>query len=190
MIAVELFPDIRAYDRPAAALVGFAVGAAFMVTPKRIAGRLEHEKKGGFPVGLASAAAFDTAIDGMIVGAGFAVDPRIGTLLAIGLGLELGALNMALAAEFVKSGASRAVTLGVVGLNGALIIAGAIAGSLLLQDASDVTFTVVLSFSCAALLYLVTEELLVRGNEDADTAATSAVFFMAFLSLMALTLLQ
>jgi zinc transporter, ZIP family len=188
VIAVELFPDLRAYEEDWAALVGFGVGAAVMVLLKQVAGRLEERRLDGFPVGMAVAAAVDTAIDGVIVGAGFAVDSRLGVLLATGLGVELGALNLALASEFRKEGAGRWATSAVVSLNTLLLIAGAAAGAVVLEGSSDRTFSLVLSFSAAALLYLVTEELLVKGNEDADTAATSAAFFIAFLVLMGFVL--
>jgi zinc transporter, ZIP family len=185
VIAVELFPELLAYEEHPAALLGFGVGATVMVLLKYVTGRLEKRRVEGFPVGMAAAAAVDTAIDGVIVGAGFAVDTSLGVLLALGLGVELGALNLAVASEFRKQGAGRLTTSAIVTLNALLLVAGAAAGAVLLEEASDRTFALVLSFSAAALLYLVTEELLVKGNEDADTAATSAAFFTAFLVLMA-----
>jgi zinc transporter, ZIP family len=185
VIAVELFPKFLAYEEHPAALWGFGVGAAAMVLLKYVTGRLEKRRAEGLPVGMAAAAAVDTAIDGVIVGAGFAVDPSLGLMLALGLGVELGALNLALASEFRKQGAGRWTTSAIVTLNALLLVAGAMAGAALLEGASDRTLTLVLSFSAAALLYLVTEELLVKGNEDANTAATSAAFFAAFLVLMA-----
>ena len=60
---------------------------------------------------MALAAALDTGIDGMIIGTGFAVDPTLGTLLALGPGVELFALNTGLSSEFRDDGASRLVTI-------------------------------------------------------------------------------
>ena len=42
----------------------------------------------------------------------------------------------------------------------------------------------VLSFGVAALLYLVTEELLVKAHEVPETALTTATFFVGFLAIL------
>jgi zinc transporter ZupT len=49
---------------------------------------------------------------------------------------------------------------------------------------------VTLTFGCAALLYLVTEELLVEAHEVPETALSTAMFFASFLLLLVIDMLS
>jgi ZIP family zinc transporter len=62
-----------------------------------------------------------------------------------------------------------------------LMIVGAVLGRTLLADASEHTLAGLLSFGSAALLFLVTEELLIEAHDSADTAVTTTMFFVGFL---------
>ena len=62
-----------------------------------------------------------------------------------------------------------------------LFLAGAAVGATLLQGLSGHALEIVLSFGLAALLFLVTEELLVEAHEAAETPALTAAFFVGFL---------
>jgi zinc transporter, ZIP family len=188
IIAVDLLPEVREYGEHTAALIGFGVGATVMVVMEFGIDRLEKLRDGDLPVGMAVAAGIDTAVDGMIIGTGFVVDPTLGALLAVGLGVELFSLNTAVSSEFRNSGASRRVTIATTSGIASMLLLGAAAGVFFLDGRPDAMFALVLSFAAAALLYLVTEELLVKGHAAANTATTSAVFFVGFLALMAFTL--
>ena len=71
-----------------------------------------------------------------------------------------------------------------------LMIVGAGLGWTLLADASVHTLAGLLSFGCAALLFLVTEELLIEAHESADTAVTTTMFFVGFLTFLLLGMLE
>ena len=60
-------------------------------------------------------------------------------------------------------------------------IAGAGLGAEIMQSISAVLLEVGLSYGLAALLYLVTEELLVEAHEEPVTPAASGMFFLGFL---------
>ena len=63
---------------------------------------------------------------------------------------------------------------------GLLVPGGAVAGALLF-GVLDADWQVgILSFGAAALLYLVTEELLVEAHEQGETTVGSAMFFVGF----------
>lgn len=64
-----------------------------------------------------------------------------------------------------------------------LILVGALGGATALRDINEHTMAGVLSFGCAALLYLVTEELLVEAHEVPETSLSTATFFAGFLAL-------
>jgi zinc transporter, ZIP family len=80
---------------------------------------------------------------------------------------------------------SRWTTLAVTSGISLLLLAGAVGGMLLLRGASVDTLAVVLSFGAAALLYLVTEELLVETHLPEETLLSTAMFFLGFLAILA-----
>lgn len=69
-----------------------------------------------------------------------------------------------------------------------LIVLGTVGGATALRDIPDHTMAGVLSFGSAALLYLVTEELLVEAHEVPETPLGTATFFAGFLLLFVLQL--
>ena len=66
---------------------------------------------------------------------------------------------------------------------------GILIGSSLLSGRTGFGLEVVLSFGAAALLYLVTEELLTEAHEVPETPWLTAMFFVGFLSLFLLEML-
>ncbi|MFT3914258.1 MAG: hypothetical protein QM704_09110 [Anaeromyxobacteraceae bacterium] len=187
-LAVELLPEIEREHAPALVLAGsFAAGALFMFGLKLVTERLEHRAgPGGGSAGLVTAVFVDVAMDGFIIGAGFAAGGETGPVLAIGLSVELLFLGLALTSE--RPGGLRIVGLSA-GL-GVTVLAAAIAGKLLLAGASIHVIAGALSFSAAALLYLVTEELLMEAHEGdhPETPASTLVLFAGFLAFWAVQL--
>lgn len=66
---------------------------------------------------------------------------------------------------------------------------GAVVGVLLLSGLSGAALSAALAFGAAALLYLVTEELLVEAHEVLETPLTTALFFAGFLALLIIEIL-
>ncbi len=106
----------------------------------------------------------------------------------IALTLELFSLGLTMALEF---GASKRFVrvLAPTGI-ACLMIVGAVLGRTLLADASVHILAGLLSFGCAALLFLVTEELLIEAHESADTAVTTTMFFVGFLIFLLLGMIE
>lgn len=160
-----------------------------MLTVKKGSERVATASRTDAPVGLVIAAALDTVIDGFIIGAGFAVGSGLGLALVIALGLELSVLTLSIASEFRKAGISRWRTgLTTTGVSLTLLV-GAATGAVLLAGLSPSLIATLLAFAAAALLYLATEELLLKAHKAADTTRAVAVFFLGFFVLMAFTLL-
>jgi len=65
---------------------------------------------------------------------------------------------------------------------------GAFSGMRLLRGARRAVLACVLSFGAAALLYLVSEELLVETQLPEETLMSTAMFFAGFLAIFALVL--
>jgi ZIP family zinc transporter len=73
---------------------------------------------------------------------------------------------------------------------GLLLPGGAALGASLLGGLKGAGWEVALSFGAAALLYLVTEELLVEAHEVPETALSTAMFFLGFLILLIIDMLS
>lgn len=162
-LAVELLPEIERGHAPGLVLAGaFALGAVAMFGLKLVTERMETHPgaRTGVDTGLMLATFIDVAVDGFIIGAGFAAGGETGPILAIGLSVELLFLGLALTSE--SRGGWRIVVLsGALGLT---VAVAAVVGKLVLGGASHAVIGGALAASAAALLYLVTEELLMEGR--------------------------
>ena len=190
-VALQVAPEIqRTGAAPAAVLGGFASGGVCMVGVKWLALRIKERerRRRGMPWGLTAAAAIDTAIDGTIIGMGFALGPGVGAILALALGLELFFLTLSVGSSFRQDGASRATAIAATSGISLLLVVGAVAGTLLLRDAPKSALAATLSFGAAALLYLVTEELLVETRVGEETLLSTAMFFLGLLAIFAFVL--
>ena len=106
----------------------------------------------------------------MLIGVAFAAGAKQGLFLTLALSLELLALGLAIASSLAARGASRARMVLIPSALALLLLVGGVIGDTVLRGASEHTLAGVLSFGCAALLYLVTEELLVEAHEAAAIA--------------------
>ncbi len=182
-LAVELLPDIGREHAPGLVLAGaFALGSLFMYGLKLWTARLEHQASaagtaGGLGTGLLLATFIDVATDGFIIGAGFAAGGETGTILALGLSVELLFLGLALASE--ATAGWRIIT--ISGALGATVLVFSLIGNYLLTGASHAVIGGALAFSAAALLYLVTEELLMEAHEVEEKPISTLVLFSGFL---------
>ncbi|CAM4137109.1 hypothetical protein [Deinococcus marmoris] len=131
----------------------------------------------------------DILIDGLLIGVGFAAGERVGTLLVVALTLELLFLGLSVAASLGQRGVSRRQSILTVSGLSLLVIVGATLGGTLLQGLSGLGLEIVLSFGAAALLYLVTEELLVEAHEVKETPWITSAFFLGFIALYLIELL-
>jgi ZIP family zinc transporter len=190
-LAVELLPEIGREHAPGLVLAGsFALGSLFMYGLKLWTMRLEHAASlsgaaKGLSTGLLLATFIDVATDGFIIGAGFAAGGETGTILALGLSVELLFLGLAL-----TSGATAGWR--IVAISGALgltVLSFALLGNLLLSGASHAVIGGTLAFSAAALLYLVTEELLMEAHEVEEKPISTLVLFGGFLAFWSIQLL-
>lgn len=190
-LAVELLPDIaNEHATPGVIIGSFALGSLFMYGLKLWTMQLEHKAAASaaapaLGLGLLVATFIDVATDGFIIGAGFAANGEAGTILALGLSVELLFLGLALASETIKGWC-------VVALSAALgltVLLFAVLGSVLLAGASQQLIGGVLAFSAAALLYLVTEELLIEAHKVEEKPISTLVLFAGFLAFWSIQLL-
>lgn len=190
VVSVELLPDVVREHRPLWVAIGFAGGIVTMLALRWITeNKLEAAGARQFnriPTTMLLATGIDIVLDGLLVGIGFGAGEKEGKLLVAALALELFSLTTATTATLINAGTSqaRSALAGVLFAFG--IPVGAIAGITLLHNTSEAAMEGFLSFGLAALLFLVTEELLVEAHEVPETPAITASFFAGFLIFMIL----
>lgn len=177
--AGEILPDVKHGGAPVAMLIGGTIAVGVMLLVKQI----ENLVKG--PIGMLSTIGIDVFVDGIVLGIAFAAGAKAGLLLTIALTLEVMFLGLALVTELSELRWSSAKILSIIALLMLLLPGGALV-AIPLTTLPAVYVTGFLSFGLVALLYLVTEELLVEAHETADTPWITAMFFAGFLLLLLL----
>ena len=177
--ASEILPQIKHEVAPLATLIGGAAGVALMLALKSLEGRAKG------PVAMLSAVGIDILIDGLVLGLAFLAGARAGLLLTIALTFEVLFLGLTVSAELSETTTSRWRIVRTTVLLGLLLPLGAaLAAPIAVLPATVIVGF--LSFGLMALLYLVTEELLVAAHERPDSPLISSMFFVGFLGLLLL----
>jgi ZIP family zinc transporter len=192
VVAVELLPDIVQRHAPYEVGLGFGLGVAVMMGLRYLTQRLEQGEAASEPSATPAPAvtaalpwgllvAIGILIDGLLLGIGFSAGAKEGTLLAIALTIELLSLGLATAIELRQGGHGKGRAVAIVAGLSLLLLAGAGIGTTVLRGASGNVLEIVLSFGLAALLFLVTEELLTEAHEETETPLLTLSFFVGFL---------
>ena len=181
-LAVEVLPELGREHAPAWVLISsFAIGGILMYLMKLWSIRLEEksEKLGGnsFNYGLISATFIDVAVDGFIIGAGFAAGGNTGLILALGLSVELLFLGLSLVSDTIKGWRVIIMTLLLAGV----VLSCTLLGNYVLAGASTSSISAILAFGVAALLYLVTDELLIEAHTIEEKPSSTLWLFAGFL---------
>ena len=203
--AVELLPEDMGQHAPLALAAGFVLGTAAMLGLRKLMERFEGddadpqeaslvasqaEAHRTGPQTMLGAVGVDVFIDGLLLGLAFVAGQKVGLLLTIGFSLEMLSLGLATCATCRSSRWTvRDSIASVIGL-GLLLMLGASLAASVLGGLQGSILAGILAFGVAALLYLVTEELLVEAHEVKENTATTAMFFAAFLVLVMIDLLS
>jgi ZIP family zinc transporter len=186
-VAAELLPDV--HDRaPVVVVVGFALGVAAMLGIHRLSKLVERRNVGGSfagAAGLLITVSIDMVIDGVLIGVTFLT----GILIAVALAIEVLFLGVA-GVVALPSGVGTLRKLAVPATFGLLLTIGVTVGVLVLEGVTGAPIAIILAFGSAALLYLVTEELLVKAQKVPETPLSTTLFFVGFLSIFLLDMLH
>jgi ZIP family zinc transporter len=175
--AVEILPQIMHTASVPATFIGGVAGVALMLTIKSLEDRWHG------PAGLLSAVGIDIFIDGLVLGLAFLAGAKAGLLLTIALTLEVLFLGLTVTDALGEAIRSK---LKIVALSGGLALLLPL-GALAATPVAALSAPIIagfLTFGLMALLYLVTEELLVEAHEKPDSPLISAMFFVGFLGLL------
>ena len=185
VVAVELMPDIIKEHSPLQVIIGFATGFLLMTGIRKFTESEEGEKiainKSKLPVSLLVAIGVDIFIDGVLLGIGFYAGNTEGMLLTFALSLELLSLGMATSTELGNNNLSKSTSIKIIIGLAVVFFISAILGATLLHNLSHAAMEIMLSFGLAALLFLVTEELLTEAHEEKETVWHTSAFFGGFL---------
>lgn len=186
--ALELLPD--ADKAPLTTLIpAFLLGVLVMLAVRALGRRLEGPEAEGeeaavqaprWPLGLLAATGIDLLVDGLLVGIGFAIDPAVGLVVTIALALEVLFVAVAISTTLAHRHVSRSGVILIPLALTVLLSVGAAIGALFFAGLSRETLAPVLAFGAAALMYLVTEELLGEAHEEDERAVVSFMFFLGF----------
>lgn len=181
-LAVEVLPELGREHAPAWILISaFTIGGILMYLMKlwsiRLEKKTEHLGKTTFNYGLITATFIDVAVDGFIIGAGFAAGGSMGLILALGLSVELLFLGLSLVSDTIKGWRVVIMTL----LLASVVLSCTLLGNYLLAGASTSIISAILAFGVAALLYLVTDELLVEAHTIEEKPSSTLWLFAGFL---------
>jgi ZIP family zinc transporter len=175
--AVELLPNIIHANAILPTMIGFVLGILAMIALQYVEVRIQGQ------TGLVTTATFDVFIDGFVLGLSFLHGTKQGLLMTIALTVEILFLGLSVASTLQDNSKIRTImiTMGV-----ALALPVGVAVSLLLTGLSQTTLSSFYAFGLIALLYLVTEELLVEAHEVKEQVYMPPAFFVGFVLLILL----
>ena len=120
---------------------------------------------------------------------GFAVGQKQGLLLTIALSLGVLFLGVSVSAALGKAKACRIKISLITTCFNFFLTFGALISAIVLNTATGKILDAILAFCVAALLYLVTGELLVEVHEMLETSVQAAMFFVGFILLLTFEML-
>lgn len=184
-VAVELLPKV--VDQSNLLMtIGFATGVAVMLLSGWVADKLGEKSSAGrkLPFELIVAVGIDVFIDGILIGVSFLASIRSGIMIAAALALEVLFLGLSTTATMAKKQVNRSLGITIIILLALLIPIGATLGFEVVSHLSRSAHLLILAFGVAALLYLVTEELLTEAHEVTETTPATIAFFLGFLIIL------
>ncbi len=193
VLAIEFLPDLVHEHSALVTGIGFALGAAAMLGIRvwsEQSGKKDSENSKQVSGSLIAASAVDIVVDGVMLGIGFAAGGKQGILLTIALAFELVSLGLAIALELQQGKTQRERIVWSVFALSMLFILSAGLGSVALSFISGSLLVGVIAFGSAALLFLVTEELLTEAHEVTESPLLTASFFVGFLAILMLELVN
>lgn len=189
VVAVELLPRLI-HDRQALGwiITGFALGVVIMLGVRWLEATIEERGGEGaqWPVGLIASGVVDQAMDGVLLGIGIAAGTSLGALLSLSMAIEDLSFGLAIALGFGKARGLRWQKIGVAAALGAILIVVTIVAALALGGLSSHIVKFLLALSASALIYVVTEQLLVEAHDAKRSALLATTFFVGFLFIMVL----
>ncbi|GAB3900936.1 ZIP family metal transporter [Spirosoma agri] len=193
VVAVEILPQVVEYHDWLLTTLGFGGAIGMMLLIRQVTEGahqpVQSPSTNAIPITFLVLLGIDVIVDGLLLGVGFAAGAKEGKLLAYALGIESISLGLATAATLRSAGSTRGRSIGLLVGIALVFLISAIGGATLLHNLSPTGLDLVLSFGLAALLFLVTEELLQEAHLTNEPAWLTATFYVGFLLFLLLGML-
>jgi ZIP family zinc transporter len=178
--AGELLPEIQGQSNSLAIIIGGTAGIFMTFGLKML------DEYYGSAASFIGSVAFDTLIDGFIIGLGFVAGAKQGLLLTIALTIEVLFLGLALTSALSRTHSNTGIVI-ISAIIGVMLPIGAWFG-FMAAGLPPSMITAAYTFGLIALLYLVTEELLVEAHAypQHDSPLITSLFFIGFLGVILL----
>ncbi|MBX9865688.1 MAG: transporter [Burkholderiales bacterium] len=185
-VAKELVVKLGGAHQSQLSLIGgFLLGLACMLFAKFISNKLE-EKNNKLAIGFIVSIFIDVFIDGLLIGIAFLTGEKGGILITIALSIEIIFLGIATSATLKDKNLNTLLKILIIlGLSLTIPFA-AVIGLTLFKNVNPNLMGGILAFGTAALLYLVTEELLVEAHLTKEKFWMPMFFFLGFLLILVL----
>lgn len=183
-VAQELLPPLTKHHVWSTLTMGFLLGVILMLGVDLMAQALEakvERQKDAFPTGIVLGLGIDLLIDGLLLGMAFLVGTRGGQLITLAIGFETLFLGLTLIGTLTGRGVGKFLSFWIALVLGTFVPLGASIGEHSFAQMSLPVLHGVLAFGVAALMYLVTEELLKEAHKAPDTPGITLSFFIGFL---------
>lgn len=156
--------------------------------PEAAAGK--RQKRGPWPWGILASNTVDQIIDGILLGVGIVAGHSFGLLLSVTSTVEDLTLAVAIATLLAAARAARWQIIGTTTVLGLLLIAVSVVGTLVAGSLTPQVIAFLLSVASAALLYAVTEQLIIEAHEAATGPVLASMFFVGFLFILILGMME
>ncbi|MCE3268534.1 MAG: conserved rane protein of unknown function [Burkholderiales bacterium] len=185
-VAKELVVKLGSSHQSQFSLVfGFMLGVGCMLLAKFISNKLE-EKNNKLAIGFIVSVFIDIFIDGLLIGIAFLTGEKGGILITIALSIEITFLGVATSATLKDKNLNKLLKVLIILVLSLTIPVSAGLGLIFFKNLSPDLMGGVLAFGTSALLYLVTEELLVEAHQTEEKFWMPALFFLGFLLILIL----
>lgn len=181
-------PAVRGGDIIAASLAFFAGGATFVLfeyfTAKRDAAKPASEQS-GVSMGLYVGILVDLFVDGVVIGVGATLTLATGVALALGMAISTLPLAFVTITTAKQQGIAKIRRQQMGGLFFLFMLAGAMVGFLVLQNAPmSLRFTLV-ALASGFLITTVTQSMIPEANKEGEPSF-AGIFFVGGMSIYAL----
>ncbi len=193
MVAVELLPQItHTHHALPWIIVGFVLGVIVMLGVRQLDRRAEARAgtEKAWPVGLIAGAVVDQLVSRVVLGIGIAAGQNLGALLSFSMAVENLSFGLTITTLLGSAGATRGQMVGTTAGLGLLFIIITALSEAVLGGLPAGPIALLLSFGSAALLFVVTEQLLVEAHDVRKARHLASAFFVGFLLLLVLGMLS
>jgi ZIP family zinc transporter len=189
LVGFSLMPTAVNEGPPWGVVLAFFVGGAIFVffeyySAKRMAASPAGETSGA-SLGLYFGILVDLVIDGVVIGVGSTMTLATGLLLALGLAVSTAPLAFVTIATAKRQGMSRKNRRTLSMLFFVCVMAGALAGYVLLRNRSQELRLLLIALASGFLITTVTQSMIPEANREGEPSF-AGVFFVGGLALYAL----